>query len=153
MGILKEIESTVKNLEAYLGVKTSTLAAFGGSVALVALVSTAAYWGVYGFGHWKNEMSVANKIMLAATAQPLAGQPVPGRPAPQAGQTALQAAPSQAGQYVCNTHGVVGLPRVGANGQPVCPICGQTMQFRCLPTAGAQQPSPPAAATVAAWAG
>jgi hypothetical protein len=34
-----------------------------------------------------------------------------------------------AGQFVCPTHGSVGLPGYTAAGTPVCPLDGQPMQF------------------------
>jgi len=138
MSFMKDIEDAMANLEASLGVKMSAIGFFAASVAGVAAVSTAIYWAVFGFGHWSNEMSVAQKIMLAR-----ANQPVVQQQAPQAAVPPLQAG-QQAGQYVCATHGAVGLPRFTAAGVAVCPICGQPMQLRCLPTN---------AATPAAFAG
>jgi hypothetical protein len=130
MGLLKDIESSIMNMEAYLGVKMSSLGIFAACVAGAAVVSTALYWGIFGFGHWKNEMVVAGRIMTAAANQPVAQQVAPQTPqaVPQAGL-----ATPQAGQYVCPTHGAVGLPKRSATGAAACPVCGQPMQLRCLP--------------------
>ena len=129
MRILKDLSGKLSVVETSLGLRLESVAIFLVSIAAMALMVTFIYWGLFGFGHWKNEMTVAGKIMVAAATAPVASAP------PAAGQ---------AGQYVCSVHGAVGLPRFNAAGVPLCPVCGKAMQFRC---------SPAASATPAAWAG
>ena len=116
MGILQDCSDNASLVETYLGVKLKSLTIFSLSIVGAAVITTVSYWSIFGFSHWKNEMTVANKLMLAAAnspvqpAQPLAGQ--------------------QGGQYVCPVHGAVGLPQFNAAGTPLCPIGGETMQLR-----------------------
>jgi hypothetical protein len=117
MQIVQRIFEGLAEVETYLGVKMESLGVFALSVVGAAVVATGVYWGVFGFAHWKVEMNVASKLMTAAAVLPV-----------QAGQ---------AGQYVCPVHGAVGLPRFNTAGQPLCPIGGELMQFRCLTTPGA----------------
>jgi len=117
MRIRQHIDSQLSAFDAYVGVRPSSLAIFGLLLAGTAIVATAIYWGVFGRQHWNNEMVVAQRILTAAAVSPLQ--------------------PQQPGQYLCPTHGAVGLPRYNAAGGPVCPICGSPMQFRPINTAGA----------------
>ncbi len=109
--------------ETYMGLKPRVLVIFAASIAGAALVSTAVYWGIFGFRHWNKEVTVAGRILTAAA--PL-----------QAVQGQVGALP---GQYVCPVHGAVGLPRFNAAGTPLCPVGGEVMQFRSLDTAGLTQ--------------
>jgi len=125
MSMQQRIEEQVQVFQTYMGVTPRALAVFAVSLAGAALVSTAVYWAVFGVQHWNNEMTVAGRIMTAAATTPL----YPAQPMQQ----------QQSGQYLCPTHGAVGLPLVNAAGAAVCPICGSPMQFRALNVAGAVQ--------------
>jgi len=120
----------LSQLEAYLGVKAQSFLLFAGLIVLTAALVTVGYWGYFGFGHWKNEMKVANALLTAAATSPMVGQGV---------------AVGQSGQYFCPQHGAVGLPRANAAGQAVCPLCGQFMQLRCFGTVAATATPMPAA--------
>lgn len=111
MGILRDNPDDASIVEAYLGIKPKSFAVFALSVVGAAIVTTLAYWAVFGLSHWKEEITVANRLMLAAANSPV-----------QPGQ--------QNGQYVCPVHGAVGVPLFSAAGTPVCPIGGETMQLR-----------------------
>jgi hypothetical protein len=120
--IAEYVAGKADEIEAFIGLKPKALVIFALSAAGAAVVATGLYWGVFGFSHWRNEMSVAGKIMVAAAT-------VPAR------------AGAQCGQYVCPVHGAVGLPRFNAAGAPLCPVGGEVMQFRTL---GSGQVSPAA---------
>lgn len=124
MEFVKNFSDCLSQIESYLGVKAESLLVFSGGILAAAVVATGIYWGVFGFGHWKNEMNVASTLMTAAATAPV---------------QAMQA--GQSGQYVCPTHGAVGLPRANAAGQAVCPICAQPMQLRCFGAAPSATPA------------
>lgn len=92
--------------------------AFFGCVLGAAVITTAIYWAVFGFGKWSRQVQTASDLMTAAAVVPVLQQPF---------TTAVQ---QQAGQFVCPQHGAVGLPNWNAAGVPTCPICGQVMIFR-----------------------
>ena len=128
MWTLKDFFEGPSICRTYFGIRPQNIALFAGSIAGAALVATAIYWGVFGFGQWKKEVTVAGRIMTAAAVAPMQG------PGQQTGQQMGQ----QAGQYVCPVHGAVGLPRYNAAGVPVCPVGGEVMQFvRCVTAPGA----------------
>lgn len=126
MSIRQTVDDQLSAFQAYVGIKPSALLVFAFSIAGAALVATAAYWGVFGYKHWTNEMTVAQRIMTAAATTPLQPGFQVAQPVPQA---------QQSGQYVCPVHGAVGLPRFNTAGTPICPIGGEVMQFRSIAVA------------------
>ena len=118
----KDPTEDVSFFETYIGIKPRSLVLFTLSIAGAALVSTAIYWGVFGFRHWNQEVTVAGRILTAA---------VP--------MKAVQVPASQSGQYSCPVHGAVGLPRFNAAGTPLCPVGGEVMQFQSLNAAALTQ--------------
>jgi len=117
-------------IEDYLGIDLKQSGIFVGIMITTVIIVTALYWFVYGFDHWNSEMQQASNLMMAANTMPL-------------NQQNLQPVPQQqtytAGQYLCPTHGAVGLPNFDQMGQPHCPICNATMQFTGAPTMNMQQ--------------
>ena len=93
---------------------------FVGSILAAAVVVTAVYIGLYGLKKWSGGVQQGANLMLAATQ-------VPSQGAARTGTT---------GQYVCPTHGAVGLPAFDAAGAPHCPICNQAMSFNGLGAGG-----------------
>ncbi|MBF0483053.1 MAG: hypothetical protein HQK82_15520, partial [Desulfovibrionaceae bacterium] len=71
MSIFKEFTGKLSVLETSLGLRLESVAIFAVSIVAVAAMVTFLYWGIFGFGHWKNEMSVAGKIMVAAATAPV----------------------------------------------------------------------------------
>lgn len=86
---------------------------FVGSVVAAAVVVTAVYVGLYGLKKWTGGVQQGANLMLAATRAPIQGG----------------ARTGTAGQYICPTHGAVGLPVFDAAGVAHCPICNQPMSF------------------------
>ncbi|CAM2057526.1 Magnetosome protein Mad4 [Desulfovibrionales bacterium] len=141
MKLPTDIKASLALLEAYLGLRLQSLAIFGLSIVAMAGVVTGIYWGVYGFNHWQKEMVISGRLMTATATVPM--QTIP-----------QQLTAGQVGQYICPVHGVVGLPRFNAIGQPLCPVGGETMQLQYLPGAGIPQSKTsmvPTVAVPAAW--
>lgn len=124
MRIARDVNDMISQVEDYFGVPARSVSIFVGTIALSGLLATGIYWGIFGFGKWQSEMTVASKLMLAAATTPI-----------QPGQQ------GQSGQYVCPTHGAVGLPRFNAAGAAGCPVCGQPMQFRYFGASAAATPA------------
>lgn len=113
----KEFEGVMSD---YFGFDLRKLLIFCGLVFAVVVVVTGIYVAIFGFDSWKNSMTQAGDLMLAAQNVPMAngaaGTMVMQSPAPQAGA-----------QYNCPTCGTTGLPMWNANGSPLCPACGALM--------------------------
>ncbi|MBF0119411.1 MAG: hypothetical protein HQK79_11290 [Desulfobacterales bacterium] len=90
---------------------------FIGLVLGTAIITTILYWLIYGFDKWKTDITSASNLMLAANVYPS----LQGHTSQSGGGTA--------GQYLCPTHGAVGMPVINVQGVPACPICGMVMQF------------------------
>jgi len=116
-------------IEDYLGIDLKQSGIFVGVMIATVITVTALYWFVYGFDHWNSEMQQASNLMMAANVMPLNTQNIQQRPQQK----------TVAGQYLCPTHGAVGLPTFDQMGQPHCPICNSTMQFSGASTMNRQQ--------------
>jgi hypothetical protein len=123
---------------------------FTGTIVVTTLVVAGLYGWIYGFNYLGKSAAGAGRVLVAAfngqavpTMQPT--QPVMQYPQVQVPVAQynypVQSQPVQAGQFVCATHGAVGMPLYGQGGVPQCPICGQIMQFYSSGYQG----------TVAAW--
>lgn len=99
----------------YLGVDGKRLVLFTGLVIAVLITVTGIYWSLYGREQWTTKMQQGANLMVAAV--------------PTASQGQTRSGMSMAGQYVCPSHGAVGLPAYDAAGVPHCPICNQAMCF------------------------
>lgn len=135
-------------IEDYLHMDLKNLGYFSGLVILVAVLITMLYWFIFGFNTWKNNVQTASDLMLAAAP---AGSPTGGRAGGQAGNGGFNQAAATlpmgqtphnthqnspgtnnpvSGQFICPTHGAVGLPVYNGAGDPVCPLGDQIMQFK-----------------------
>jgi hypothetical protein len=115
---------------------------FAGTIVLTTLVVAGLYGWLYGFSYLEKSAVGAGRVLVAAfNGQPTTVQPVqPLQPVyPQVNVPVVQYQPQyqpqvvqqplQAGQFVCPSHGSVGMPLYGQGGVPQCPVCGQVMQF------------------------
>ena len=114
--------------EGYLGISGKKLACFAGTIMAAVVVVTVAYWAVFGFDRWSRAVSQSASLMLAAAPMTYQGQTAP--------------ATYGSGQYVCPTHGAVGLPAFDAAGAPHCPVCSQVMRFNGIPSSAGYTPQP-----------
>ena len=101
--------------EGYLGISGKKLALFAGAITGAVILVTLAYWTIFGFDRWSRTLSQSAGLMLAAAPMAYQGPAAPVVQCP--------------GQYVCPSHGAVGLPNFDAAGVPRCPVCGQVMCF------------------------
>ncbi|MGA2225420.1 MAG: hypothetical protein ABSH41_13375 [Syntrophobacteraceae bacterium] len=108
-------------MSEYNDIDAKRLGYFAGSIVAAAVVVTAIYCGLYGLKKWTGSMQQGANLMMVAA------------PAPYQGSVRTGAA----GQFICPTHGAVGLPVVDASGVPRCPLCNGAMSFNG-PQAGAQ---------------
>nr|ASQ41190.1 magnetosome protein Mad4 [Candidatus Magnetananas rongchenensis] len=108
-------------LQDYLKTKFKYLGFWAATIASSTVVTTGLYWSVFGFGHWQTEMNRAAGLMVAGAVQPMQQQQM--QPFQQVQTGAVS------GQFVCPTHGAVGLPNYDTIGTPHCPVCGQVMNF------------------------
>ena len=107
----------------YLGVDGKGLAWFAGLIIAALVTVTGIYWFLYGREKWTVKMQQGANLMVAAVPAASQGQTRPGV--------------SAAGQFVCPSHGAVGLPTYDAAGVPHCPICNQVMCFNNASSAAA----------------
>jgi hypothetical protein len=107
--------------EGYLGISGKKLVFFAGTIMGAVILVTLAYWSVFGFDRWSRTLSQSASLMLAAAPMTYQGQASPAMQGP--------------GQYVCPTHGAVGLPSFDAAGVPHCPVCNQMMCFNSISSA------------------
>lgn len=101
-------------LKEYFGLDLGKLGYVFGLLAGATVSVTLAYWAIFGFDTWKEEVVRASDLMMAAAVAPITRAPA---------QT------GGAGQYICPQDGAVGLPNFDATGVPHCPVCGQVMGF------------------------
>ena len=101
-------------IKEYMGMDLKRSGLIVGSVLGTAVIVTVAFWLIYGFDVWKQDVRTASQLMAAAAVAPVARVP---------------AATNAAGQFVCPQDGAVGLPHYDAAGVPHCPVCGQVMNF------------------------
>ena len=107
----------------YLEIDAKGLGYFVGAVIAAILVVTAVYSAFFGWKKWTTNMQQGTNLMMAAA------------PAPYQGQVVARAGTT--GQFICPTHGAVGLTVFDAAGVPRCPICNGAMTFNG-PQAGMQ---------------
>lgn len=116
-------------MSEYHDIDAKRLGYFVGSIVAAAVAVTVIYCGVYGLKKWTGSVQQGANLMMVAAPAPYQGAVRPGT----------------AGQFICPTHGAVGLPVVDAAGVPRCPICNGEMSFNG-PQAGTQAgPVAPAA--------
>jgi hypothetical protein len=137
-------------IREYLGTEPRKLLYSSGFILGVIVVVTIPYVLLVGYSKWKSDMKEAGHMMWAgytpaaanawappqtysvvpAAATPAMQVPMPA-PAPTPGPSfAPSFGAQQLGlgrQYICPSCGAVGLPSWTSAGQPVCPMCGNTM--------------------------
>lgn len=110
------------DMEQYLGADLRSLGLFAGLIVGAAVIVTLTYWAIFGFDRWNTNVQTASDLMMAAVVSPVVSTSPNGQtPSYTTGMT---------GQFLCPTHGAVGLPNYDAAGSPRCPLCGQAMLFR-----------------------
>ena len=106
---------------------------FAGTIVVTTLVVAGLYGWIYGFNYLEKSAAGAGRVLVAAfngqPTQQVMQYPQVQVPSAQYNYPAVQSQVIQAGQFICPTHGAVGMPLYGQGGVPQCPICGQVMQF------------------------
>lgn len=97
-------------LEDYLGIEKKHLSILIAIMASVFVLVTGIYIALFGFQHWRTNMSRAGSMMVI--------------------NFQVNGTNTVTRQYVCPSCGAVGLPQQGPNGEPLCPNCGQRMKVR-----------------------
>jgi hypothetical protein len=136
-------------LGQYVDLDGRRLGYFAGSIAAAALVVTGIYWALFGMNQWTTKVQQGANLMMAAAPLPYGGQSF-GNPgvggqvyngqAYQGQVPGVAGMTGGAGQYVCPTHGAVGLPVLDAAGTPHCPVCNQVMCFNRSTAGGTPAP-------------